>query len=224
MNREALRNLIRKELGETTASFWSNAELNTWIDLAGHDVAKRSKCIKTNGYLTTIESTGEYGLTGNFTGILAINEVYYYQNGTRWKRLTQTSRERLSQDTSGWMSASDSTPQRYYWDIEEDIIGYFPKPNSTNAGTNYSHVYYSKDYTDMSSDTSEPTGVPRELQLSMVDFVVATGYKTRGWGDKSNDAWNAYYGRIKNYISERSDEKEEDPEDRMVMRNYRNIW
>ena len=32
MIRGAMRDLIRKRLGETTASFWSEEELNEWID------------------------------------------------------------------------------------------------------------------------------------------------------------------------------------------------
>lgn len=220
MNRGQIRNLARKNLGETTAAFWTDAELNLYIDNAGHDIAEKAKCIKANGYLTTVLDQAEYHLASNFTGILSIQEVYMKESGTTWMKLKETTRKELDVLHSGWLSAASGTPTEYYEDIEEDVLRLFVPPDSANAGTNYLRVYYSKDYTDMAGDTSEPTGIARDLQLGMVDFVTAYGYQQRGWGDKANDSWTKYFQRLKDYIIERDREKEDRE---IIMKNYRNV-
>ena len=220
MIRSRLRDLIRKRLGETTASFWSADELNDWINDAGHEIAYRTKCIKANGKLTTVASTSEYTLSGTFPNAIAVLEVYHYLDGTTWVRLAKTDRDTLSRDQRGWKSAEASVPYKYYYSEEEDTLGLYPKPNSGNAGTSYMEVYYANDFSDMTIDADSPTYFNHELQLAMIDFVVATGYETRGWGDKANDAWSKYNGRLEGYMQERSLEDEDD-DDYSSARNYK---
>ncbi len=217
MKRENIRALIRKGLGETTESFWSNTELNTWINDACHDLAFRTKCIRDNGYLTTIADTAEYSLSTNFTGILAITELYFYQDGSSWQKLKPTTRTKLDIEHPGWLGYSSGTPTEYYWDIDEDVLGFLVKPNSDNAGSQYARVYYAKDCTEMTTDT-DTTGMPVFLDDAVISYVIAKGFGQRGYGSKENDMWQKYYGRIKDFFSERRREREDDE---IIMRGYR---
>ncbi len=220
MTRTRIRALIRKRLGETTASFWTDAELNDWINDSMNDVAYETKCIKANGKIdTTAAST--YTVSSSFSNYIAVNEVYIYQDGDTWVKLKKTTRERLDRESTGWKSAESSVPQQYYWTLDEDIIGLYPKPNSDNQGTEYLEVYYSNNSTDMSSDSETPTKISYPLQLAMIDFVVATGFETRGYGEKANDAWGKYGRRIQKYMIER--DKEAMVDDELVMKNERNL-
>ena len=221
MTRTRIRDLIRKRLGETTASFWTPTELNDWINDAGHQVAEDTKCIKKNGKLTTVTDTSEYTVSSTFSTYLAVEEVYMYQDGTTWVELEKTSRKRLNKEQRGWKSANTSVPYKYYWSKEEDALGLYPGPNSSNVGTDYVEIYYADDYTDMTDDADSPASIPHELQMAMVDYVVATGYETRGWGDKANDAMGKYGTKIQKYAVETL--KEDDEDDDEVMKNYRNV-
>lgn len=214
MNRGEIRALARKNLGETTASFWTDAELNTYINLAGHDLADKAKCIRTNGYFTTVADTAEYTLNSALTNPVCLFQVYHLTDGTTWLELDQTTKEELNHENTGWLSVDASVPQKFWYDIEENLIYLYPKPNAANAGTNYARVWYAKDYSDITSDNTTPSGIPFELQLAMVDFVTAYGYQQRGWGDKSNDSWQKYFKRIKDWLSMR-----EDPD--LIMKGYR---
>ena len=220
MTRLRIRDLIRKRLGETTAAFWTDVELNDWINDSGHDIADKTKCIRTNGYITTVESTDEYTLTATFPTILSVLDVSFYQDGTTWVKLPLTTRLTLDSTSTGWRSAPDSVPNQYYTSREEDLIGLYPKPNSNNVGA-YLRVWYARDYTDMIDDANVPTGIPFSLQEAMIDYVVFTGYETRGWGDKANDARTKYLERLQGYMIQRDLEQQEDDQD--VMKNYRNI-
>jgi hypothetical protein len=218
MTRLEIRTLIRKKLGETTGAFWSDTELNTWINFACKDAAFKTKCLRTNGLLNTITDTQEYVLSTAFPGILSILEVEYYQDGTSWEKITATSREELNAIHSAWKNVSAGTPQQYYYDREEDVIGLYPKPDADNDGA-YCRAYYTYDHTDLTTDTSSPT-LPTQLHLAVVDWVSATGFDTRGYQDKANDSWGKYYGKIKEYMVERHREKEDEE---IIMKNFRNI-
>jgi hypothetical protein len=138
MTRSEIRSLIRKRLGETTASFWSDAELNTWINDGCSDIAFRSKCLKGNSYFTTVSGTMEYTMSAIVTAatVLSINEVYYLQNGLTWQKLVPTSRTELDLTQPTWKSTDSGTPQNYWFDREEGTLGLFQKPDATNAGVN----------------------------------------------------------------------------------------
>lgn len=220
MTRGRVRDMIRKRLGETTASFWTDAELNDWINDAGRDIAFKVKSNDVNGYLTTTSSM-EYMISLTFPTLLSIKSVWMLQDGTTWRRLEQTERKYLSQtESTGWRSATAGVPQKYYWTVKEDLFGLYPKPDSNNQGTSYVRIYYARDYIEPANDDTE-LDVPTTLDLAVADFVVAVGYETRGWGDKANDAWRKYTSRLKGYHIIKDSEMEED--DDIVMVNYRNI-
>jgi hypothetical protein len=222
MTRLRLRTLARKRLGETTASFWPDSELNDWLNDAGDDVAEKTKCLKSTENMTTIEDQAEYVPSTEFPGYLSIDEIYLYRDGKKWERLEKKDRKRLTLENPAWKSVDASTPQYYYWDEELDVLGFYPKPNEDNAGTDYVEAYLSIGFTAMTQDTETPVITSKNLRLAMVDYVVATGYESRGWGDKANDAWGKYFKRVHNYLVGR-DTEENDDDEGIVMKNYRNV-
>ena len=119
----------------------------------------------------------------------------------------------------GWKSASSGTPTHYYHDKEEDIIGFYVPPDSSNTGSNYAEVYYARTYVEASTDDGT-CNLPLYLHMAIVHKVTARGFEQRGLGDKANDQLAKYAGRIKFYLAERKREKEDDE---LIMKNYRNI-
>ena len=218
MIRSEIRDLARKRLGETTSSFWTDAELNSWIDEAGDDLAFQTKSIKTNGLLTTVEDTQEYAVSTAFPNLISIQKVEYYQDGTTWVKLPSTSRDELSQLHTGWKSAASGTPTKYYWDREDDVLGFYVAPDASNDGE-YCRVYYARTYTPLSSDSATPS-LPTFLHMAMSYYVAAIGFGTRGYGDKENDMRSKYAERIHKYLVEL---KREDVDADIIMVNYRNV-
>lgn len=222
MTRTRIRNLIRKKLMETTASFWTDVELNDWINDAGHDVAFKTKCIQTDGKFAAAESTSEYVLTDYFSGLISVTRAYFYQNGATWTELDPTSIDKLNKLHPGWKNADDGVPSEYYFDFERSkTLGLYVSPNSTNAGSEYIELYYGNDYTDISSDDDSPDSIPELLQQGMVEYVVATGLETRGYRDKANDAWMKYEARLRTYHAAKDGIIHED--DDVIMKPAQNI-
>ena len=249
MNRLEIRDASRKKLGETTASFWTDAEINNYINLGCKDLAWRTKSIRANGYMgissctsnTVATVSNEYTISSYFSPYYAINEVYFLINGMYMTRLTPSSREELDALFPGWQSlvgvtntvttgtaavttynynASCGTPTKYYWSREEDVLGFYPPPNYINSGTNYAKVYYSVPHADLSGDADVPT-LPLPLHLAIVDFVAATGLEDRGWAERANDIWQKYFSKIKDYSVEKQNEREDDD---IVSKSYKNLY
>lgn len=220
MLRSEIRDLIRKRLGETTSSFWSDVELNSWINDACTDIAFRTKCIRTNTTFTPVLDTEEYVLSTILPYILSINEVYFKADDLTWVKLPATSRTELDINYPGWKSTASGTPFLYYYNREEDIFGLYPGPNSTNDITDGCQIYYTKSHIDLTDDLSSPQ-LPENVQPAIADFVTAYGYEQRGWGDKANDAWAKYFQKIHDYQVERHRETEDED---LIMKPERNIW
>jgi len=209
MTRAEIRALVRKGLGETTASFWDDTELNTWIDDGGYDLSFRTKSIRSNGYITTTSTVGEYTIsTALAADVLTVLDVYYYVGGATWTKMALMSREELDTRYPSWRSDTAGTPSIAYFDMEEDMIGFYVAPGEDQYGTSYARVYYATKFTDLALDTSVPT-LPTYLHRAIVYYVIAYGYEQRGYGDKSNDAWTKYAAMITTYMGERTANKDQ---------------
>jgi len=239
-----IRNQVRKRLGDANKAFWTDDELDVYINDGCRDISYRTKSIRDNDYISSVSCTAntvaevsnEYALASNFTNIYAVLEVYFKESGTDWIRLEPTQREELDEEYPGWRgnvgythtntgsgvvtynyTSNTSTPLSYYWDREEDIMGLNPPPDSDNAGSNYIRVYYAKKHTDVSADADIPT-IPEPLHMAVVNYAIAVGFEDRGWGDRANDNWTKYFSRLKDYRIERNREREDDE---IISINYR---
>jgi len=249
MTRKEIRDLSRKRLGETTQAFWSDAELNNYINLGCKNIAWRTKCLRGIGYIniqscepnTVAEAKTEFSLTNLDPNIFAVNEVYFKREGKDYKRLEPTRRPDLDAESEEWQSlvgytytdlgsgiitynkdSETSEPLQYYWSREEDFIGIYPPPNDQHDGAPLK-IYYSKDHIDIADGTTgdaESPTLPINLHLAAVDFTVATGLEDRGWAERANDQWNKYMTKLKDYHVEKQNEREDDE---IIMKNYRNI-
>jgi len=244
MTRQEIRDMSRKKLGETTSAFWTDSELNTYINLGCKDVAWRSKSLRTTGNIvvssceagTVSQKYSEFTISTYLPDCFAVNEVYFKQDNEDYVRLEPTTREELDALDPAWQSlvgyTADATsgtptynfdstcsiPQKYYWSREEDVIGIYPPPDDGQDGADLK-VYYSYNHSDLSGEADIPT-LPTPLHLAVVDFVAASGLEDRGWGDRANDMWQKYFSKIKDYAVEKKNEREDDE---IIMKSYRNI-
>lgn len=172
MNRLEIRNLSRKKLGETTAAFWSDDEINAWINDGCRDIAYRTKCLRTNTLITPTNAVSEYVLSTVLPKVTSITEVYFKDASDEWSKLEATSRTELDETMPGWMGAdSVDDPTHYWWDREDDI--FYIYPSITTAEANSIRVFYTIEPTDLVADADSPE-LPEMTHLAIVDFVVAT--------------------------------------------------
>jgi hypothetical protein len=242
-----LRTQCRKRLGDVTSAYWTDAELNKYINEALRDISFKTKSIKDNGYITVTgcesstvsEKVREWTLSVTFPDILSVEDAYFQMDGTKWDKLIPMSREALDSENPAWYSnvgytstarfiatteidynfnSQPSTPRYYYWDREEDLIGIDPPPNAQNAGANF-RVFYTKLQPDLTVDTDEPV-LPENVHKIAINYVAALGYEDRGWGERANDQWEKYYQKLRDYEIEIDREREDEE---IIMRSYKNV-
>ena len=116
MTRLEIRTMARKRLGETTGSFWTDAELNTWINEAGEDCAFKSKSLRSNYYFNTVEDQQEYALSTVLPLASSILDLYIKISGETWRRMKSiANREEMDLEYEGWMNADAAAPYIYWW-------------------------------------------------------------------------------------------------------------
>jgi hypothetical protein len=247
MNRGTLRSRVRKKLGETTSAFWTDTELDDYINDGCRDIAFRTKCIRGNTYLTTSDCTqnitaegfAEISFLSIDSEIYSILEVYFHEANENWIKLQPTSRTELDVLNAGWKDAVGSTnsqiafpditynyqdeagtPTHYYWDREEDLFGWWVPTETDQVSSDNMRIYYTKQHIDMTSDATVPS-IPQALELAIIDYGIAQGLEDRQWLDRGNDRWTKYYARLDAYMAERNREVEDED---LIMKNYRNVY
>lgn len=223
MTRLEIRNRIRKKLGETTAIFWTDAELDGWMEDAQKDIVWKAKLKRTRGTFTTVAATPRYTITAIFPNFMRVCDggvSIYNSSTTDWTKLTYETKDTMDTLYGDWVNAEAAEPIVYMEDLDENIIELWPTPQTVNVGTNYCRVYYCSIPTAMTVDANSPDlDVQGILHHAVVDYVVATGFESRGYWDIANDCWAKYYDKIKSYMIEKNTKEDEE----IVLKNYRNI-
>lgn len=142
----------RAKLKEATAAFWTDHEIYTWLNDGQKDIARRLKCLRKITDINTTSSTQDYDLISEIPDFIMVDRkggVYLKVDGssTNLRRLAFTTEDDLDIENSGWRNVSAGIPRKYFYDKVKKQISLFPKPNSTNAGTDYlsiSHYRFPK--------------------------------------------------------------------------------
>lgn len=217
MTRTVLRNTIRKKIGESTAAYFEDSDLDQWIEDAQLDIVWKAKCKRQRSLATTVASTVRYSLSTLVSDLLRIFKVRVYDSSTTdWTKVKFATQEFLDERFPGWMTANAGPPEYYVYDVELNEFILYPKADTDQVGTNYLEIYNSIKPTAIANDSASPD-LPTMLHPAVIDYVVATGLAARGYEDIANNNWQQYYGKVKSYMTER--EVEEDEE--IIMRPMR---
>uniref|UniRef100_A0A6M3IZY7 Uncharacterized protein n=1 Tax=viral metagenome TaxID=1070528 RepID=A0A6M3IZY7_9ZZZZ len=71
----------RYYLNETTASFWTDAELLIWVNAGTKDIVSRTRCLESSESISLLANTTEYTITGPYIDISTV--VYNDINGVK---------------------------------------------------------------------------------------------------------------------------------------------
>lgn len=124
-----IRAQIRSDLDEATARYWTDAELNTWINEAAKDIAKRSETLLTKHTATSVVAgTNTYTLP---TDVVRINGIEYVETGsTQVQPLHPATRPQM-ETIWGLNQGQLGTPQFYIpWGFSPSMtVQLFPVPS-----------------------------------------------------------------------------------------------
>jgi len=130
---------VRRELLETTAAFWSDAELLRHLNRGQIDYINRTRSLEDTASLTTTIGTMDYQLPQNWTSAKAVfyNTKEDPTDNDAWKRLDPSSLEKMAQERPNFMASEtiaelQATPEVYF--IWEKRIYLYPSPRNSNDG------------------------------------------------------------------------------------------
>lgn len=109
---------VRRELIESTAAYWSDAELLRHLNRGELDFSNKTHILEDTAQLSLIQGRLDYPLPANWLSAKAVFFKIVNTDGTfRWKRLYPTNLEKNAQQQPNFMNTTDAnqgTPQRYW--------------------------------------------------------------------------------------------------------------
>ena len=214
MTRGQIKTVARKKLGEATAVFFTEDDLNQWFTDGCIDVVWKSRCKRVRTLCSTIASTLRYDLNTLIPNCLRIISVRIYSSSnTQWRRLCEKTYDFLDQAYPQWESYSAAVPLYYVYDRQINNTGeliLFPMAQSDYVGTNYLEVYNSQYPTVLTNDAQTPSDIPTMLQQAIIEWIVATGLEARGYQDIADNHWTKYNDKLVSYLTQNSLEEDEE--------------
>lgn len=139
---------VRSRLDETTARFWTDAEVRRWIVEAARDVARRAETLLTTQDVTIVAATQEYALA---TDTLRVYRAEWEPGGTSL-RYPLEYRDFNSMDAVWGISKQVTQGYPYWftlWGFPPNLkITFYPKPSVAGKVV----VFYYKLPADLATD------------------------------------------------------------------------
>lgn len=146
---KGFRTSSRDLLNESVANFWTDTELNYWINDGIREIAEMTGCIQHIDSLTTTNGVR----TVSYTGYDCLNVEYVPASGSR-RSLVQSS------PLQDGHNQYDGTAPQYWW-VNKGVIGIDPLPDAT-----YNLLAYISDIpADLTVDSQVPEIPPSFCSL-----------------------------------------------------------
>lgn len=109
---------VRRALLESSAQFWSDAELLRYLNRAELDYVNKTRLLEDTAQLSLIQGRLDYALPSNWLSAKAVFFKIENEDGSyRWKRLYPTNVEKNAQSSPNFMNTTvdnQGEPQRYW--------------------------------------------------------------------------------------------------------------
>ena len=176
---------VRSLINETTAAFWSDAEIGSWINEAQEEIGHETFCLRTYKTYTILADDifdeREFRMDSDF---IAIDEGLVYYNDVACYPTTMA---RLVRENDEWRSGT-GTPARYY--IRGDMLGF---DNKISAGDTVK-FYQIERATTLAASLAPFNGDYRLINFRKLlrDYAVSMAWYKKG-EDTKGDRWWARY-------------------------------
>lgn len=163
---------VRARLGESGTGFYTDAQINQWLNDGVDYIALAVEPIVTTMLedATAVTGSAPYKDQSELTlpdSLISIKQVFFKDSAGKWSTLKETTYEDLFEQEPDWESDTADPPSRWYW--RTDILGLYPKVKTTR--TNAIRVLHSCRPEEMSADSST-TGLPSWLDRATILYAI----------------------------------------------------
>jgi hypothetical protein len=162
-----LRTQVRDRIDEATAKFWTDTQINSWINEGARDLARRGEVLQTRDEITSIAGTQEYTLPSD---VVRVYRVEYEDSSQTIVPLEY--RDFNNMDSVWWSRQATTESTRPFWFT---MWGYPPDlkiivyPTPANSDEILRVFYYSVPAT-VSGD-EDPIAVPTGWEDAIVLYA-----------------------------------------------------
>jgi len=145
---------------ETTAAFWTDAELYMYMSDAESDINQLVSCYELTTTAASVTATSGYTLPSD---LISLTRVEY--DGYPLKQIDQRDRYRL--DQPGYGGTLTQGKPTHCWLYGTDMVYLWPTPDSAKTIT----YYYTAEPADIST-ASTAFSVPQQYHSAIQDYVL----------------------------------------------------
>ena len=185
---------VRALIGEATASFWTDAQINSWVIEATEDISARSGCVQVSDTITLVTAQYEYPTTTGSVSIADIVDVLgmvYVVTTDITGNTTQQFIGLIPVKPSDVYSLplTDNGPPKYYYHDGENI-GILPPPTATE-NSQVVRLYFTK----VSQTLAD---LPNEYQSLTFWYAASMAFKKEHRYIESKELYAMYLQKLNN--------------------------
>ena len=197
---------VRALINEPTASFWSDTELESWLDQAVSDIAARGLCIQTSDTIPLVTATYEYTAT---TGAVSVSDIvkvwgaFYVNTDDEYIGLQRIKTNQISE-----LPHMKAGPPKYFYHIAGKI-GILPLPTSSE-NAKLVRIYFSKQ-PSAATLALRIAELPDQYHDLMYFFAASMAYKKEHRFTESDKFYTMYLQKLTSLRSDLYDVAPEIP-------------
>lgn len=175
---------VRSLLNEPTANYWTDDEIDKWIQEATVDISSKTLCVEKKDTIALVTNTMEYTAletlgAGAIADIIKVHAVIYNNDSTTYKGLMKIHPRAIAHLPD---QAASGVPSYYYHFASR--IGFFPIPAS-GQNAHSPIIYFS-----ISEETI--TNLPYYYQLASIYYAVAMARKKQRMNAEADQFYAMY--------------------------------
>jgi hypothetical protein len=173
---------VRRELLESSAAFWSDAEILRHVNRAEMDYVNKTRILEDKAQLSLIAGKINYPLPSNW---LSSRAVFLLASDGSWRRLNPSNLEKTSQESMNFLDASEEnrgTPSKYW--IWSNELWLDRAPNDETATSLM--LFYKSEPIPL-ENTNQSVNLPDSLSEAATEYVLWKARKKAGEGDRADE-------------------------------------
>ena len=189
---------VRRELLETNAGFWSDAELLRLLNRAEMDFVNRTRILEDQAFLTTTQGIYDYPLPDNWMSakLVLINTKEDADDDDAWRRVEPTNLEKMAQENVNFMRVDEDaqgTPSRYW--IWNNRLHLNPPPDAMVSDNLY--LFYKAKPIEITA-TTQSINIDESLSEALTAYIL-----WKAWSKAKESTLAADQAQIyANYVGE----------------------
>ena len=183
---------VRSLIGESSASFWTDAEINNWVIEAVEDISARSGGFQVSDTITLSTATYEYSTTTGSVSVADIVEVLGMVYVVTTDITGDTNQQfigliKVDPGMVHTIPLTDNGPPKYYYNTG-DKIGILPPPTATE-NAQVVRIYFTK--------TSQTIAdLPNQYQSLTFWYAASMAFKKEHRYAESKELYGMYLQKL----------------------------